>query len=33
MSEITQNVVNFFKEFATSLDKNKDKLKQTEINF
>jgi len=33
MSEITQNVVNFFKEFATCLDKNKDKLKQTEINF
>ena len=27
MSEITQNIVNFFKEFATSLDKNKDKLK------
>lgn len=33
MSEITQNIVNFFKEFATSLDSNKDKLKQTEINF
>ena len=33
MSEITQNVVNFFKEFATCLDKNKEKLKQTEINF
>ena len=27
MSEITQNIVNFFKEFATCLDKNKDKLK------
>jgi hypothetical protein len=33
MSEVTQNIVNFFKEFATSLDSNKDKLKQTEINF
>jgi len=33
MSEITQNIVNFFKEFATCLDKNKEKLKQTEINF
>ena len=33
MSEMTQNIVNFFKEFATCLDKNKDKLKQTEINF
>jgi hypothetical protein len=33
MSEITQNVVTFFKEFATSLDSNKDKLKQTEVNF
>jgi len=27
MSEISQNIVNFFKEFATCLDKNKDKLK------
>jgi hypothetical protein len=27
MSEITQNIVNFFKEFATALDTNKDKLK------
>jgi len=33
MGEMTNNIVNFFKEFATSLDKNKDKLKQTEINF
>lgn len=33
MSDITTNVVKFFKEFAESLDKNKDKLKQTEINF
>jgi hypothetical protein len=33
MSEMTTNIVNFFKEFATSLDKNKDKLKQTEVNF
>ena len=27
MSEMTNNIVNFFKEFATSLDKNKDRLK------
>ena len=33
MSEITQNIVNFFKEFAVCLDKNKEKLKQTEVNF
>lgn len=33
MEQIAQNIVNFFKEFATCLDKNKDKLKQTEINF
>ena len=33
MSEMTQKIVNFFKEFATCLDKNKDKLKQTEVNF
>lgn len=33
MSEMTNNIVNFFKEFATSLDQNKEKLKQTEINF
>ena len=33
MSNITENVVKFFKEFAECLDKNKEKLKQTEINF
>lgn len=33
MSEMTTNIINFFKEFATALDKNKEKLKQTEINF
>ena len=33
MSELSNNTINFFKDFATSLDKNKDKLKQTEINF
>lgn len=27
MEQITQNVVNFFKDFATCLDKNRDKLK------
>lgn len=33
MSDISANVVKFFKEFAECLDKNKEKLKQTEINF
>lgn len=33
MSEMTNNCVNFFKEFATTLDKNKEKLKQTQIDF
>ena len=33
MNEICQNIVNFFKELATKLDANKDKLKQTEISF
>jgi len=33
MSEMTNNIVNFFKEFGTSLDKNKEKLKATEVNF
>ena len=33
MSEMTTNIVTFFKEFAVSLDKNKEKLRQTEINF
>lgn len=33
MSEICQNIVNFFREFATKMDTNKEKLKQTEINF
>jgi len=33
MSEMTNNIVNFFKEFATTLDKNKEKLKATEVNF
>lgn len=33
MSEMTNNIVTFFKDFATSLDKNKEKLKQTEIDF
>ena len=33
MSELIQKYFKFFKEFATCFDKNKDKLKQTEINF
>jgi hypothetical protein len=33
MEQITQNIVNFFKDFATCLDKNREKLKQTQMNF
>jgi hypothetical protein len=33
MNEICTNIVAFFKEFATKMDANKEKLKQTEINF
>ena len=33
MSEATTNILNLFKEFAISLDKNKEKLRGTEINF
>lgn len=33
MGEICQNVVKFYREFATKLDNNKEKLKATEINF
>jgi hypothetical protein len=33
MGEMTNNIVAFFKEFATCLDKNREKLKQTEVNF
>lgn len=33
MSEICTNILNFFREFATKMDTNKEKLKQTEINF
>jgi hypothetical protein len=33
MSEMANNIVIFFKDFATALDKNKEKLKQTEVNF
>lgn len=33
MNEICQNIVNFFKEIATKIDANKEKLKQTEVNF
>ena len=33
MNEICTNIVNFFRELATKMDANKDKLKQTEINF
>jgi len=33
MSELSNNTIAFFREYATSLDKNKEKLKQTEINF
>ena len=33
MNEICQNLVNFYREMATKIDANKDKLKQTEIGF
>jgi len=33
MGEICQNIINFYREFAKKLDTNKDKLKQTEVNF
>ena len=33
MSEVSNNCINFFKDFAITLDKNKEKLKQTEMNF
>ena len=33
MSEITQNIINFYREYAKRLDDNKTKLKQTEVNF
>ena len=33
MSEICQNIINFFKEFGKKLDTNKEKLPQTEVNF
>jgi hypothetical protein len=33
MNETCTNIVNFFRELATKMDQNKDKLKQTEINF
>ena len=33
MSDISTNIVAFFKEFATRMDANKEKLKATEINF
>ena len=33
MSDISSNIVTFFRDFATRMDTNKEKLKQTEINF
>ena len=33
MNETCTNIVNFFRELATKIDTNKDRLKQTEINF
>lgn len=33
MSDICTNMINFYKAFAEKLDANKEKLKQTEINF
>ena len=33
MGEICTNVINFYKDFATRMDNNKQKLKLTEVNF
>jgi hypothetical protein len=33
MNETCQNIANFFRDLATKLDSNKDRLKQTDINF
>jgi len=33
MNEICQNIVNFFRDLATKIDANKEKLKITEVNF
>jgi len=33
MQEITQQIINFYKSFATKLDTDKDKLKKTELDF
>ena len=33
MGEICNNVINFYKEFSTRMDNNKQKLKMTEVNF
>jgi hypothetical protein len=33
MSEICNNLLAFFSEHAACLDKNKEKLKQTDVNF
>ena len=33
MNDVCQNIVNLFKELATKLDANKEKLKTSEITF
>ena len=33
MGEICTNVINFYKDFGTRMDANKQKLKLTEVNF
>ena len=33
MGEICTNVITFYKDFATRMDNNKQKLKLTEVNF
>jgi hypothetical protein len=33
MQEITQQIINFYKSFATKLDADKEKLKKTELDF
>lgn len=33
MGEICQNIINFYRDFGKKLDTNKEKLKQTEVQF
>ena len=33
MNEVCQGIVNFFRDLSIKLDQNKEKLKQTEMNY